>query len=448
MDKYDVFISYSRKDYVDANFNVIPGNVVSKVKEALTEAGISYWFDEEGIYSGQNFVEKIVTNIEASKIFLFLSTANSNDSRWTCKEIASADEYGKHIIPVRIDQTPYNKKVLFRIADLDYIEYYSNPEKGMKDMIESIKTYLAQLEAEEKRKKEEEERQEAEERRKAEEAKKKKEEEEKRRREEQLKFIANLKLSCTTLNNEESKLEIDRANLLLSAEKIIDTEQRDALKQFIINSSPIFSKYRKEYQSLMDQITKLKKSLSINEGSQSDLNKKVAEKEALIGKLQEEQKQTKQQIERFKAENDRLSKKVSELEKSNGFMSSLSKNRIELAVLAVSLVLLVLSFFPSICGTVFNLCFIIAPLVLIALIIGIVRPSYLSMSNRKGVMKYYLTALCIVLIATMLTAYNDSRYMDYSYDYYKDITVVEPAYEEEAEVAADSSAEVADAAAE
>ena len=129
-------------------------------------------------------------------------------------------------------------------------------------------------------------------------------------------------------------------------------------------------------------------------------------------------------------------------------MSSLSKNRIELAVLAVSLVLLVLSFFPSICGTVFNLCFIIAPLVLIALIIGIVRPSYLSMSNRKEVMKYYLTALCIVLIATMLTAYNDSRYMDYSYDYYKDITVVEPAYEEEAEVAADSSAEVADAAAE
>lgn len=448
MDKYDVFISYSRKDYVDANFNVIPGNVVSKVKEALTEAGISYWFDEEGIYSGQNFVEKIVTNIEASKIFLFLSTANSNDSRWTCKEIASADEYGKHIIPVRIDQTPYNKKVLFRIADLDYIEYYSNPEKGMKDMIESIKTYLAQLEAEEKRKKEEEERQEAEERRKAEEAKKKKEEEEKRLREEQLKFIANLKLSCTTLNNEESKLEIDRANLLLSAEKIIDTEQRDALKQFIINSSPFFSKYRKEYQSLMDQITKLKKSLSINEGSQSDLNKKVAEKEALISKLQEEQKQTKQQIEQFKAENDRLSKKVSELEKNNGFMSSLSKNRIELAVLAVSLVLLVLSFFPSICGTVFNLCFIIAPLVLIALIIGIVRPSYLSMSNRKEVMKYYLTALCIVLIATMLTAYNDSRYMEYPYPDEAVPEIEQMEAEEAVEEDIDSIAVVADIAAE
>jgi formylglycine-generating enzyme required for sulfatase activity len=154
--KYDVFISYSRKDYVDEQKNVIPGNEVSKIKEALSVAGISYWFDEEGIYSGQNFVDKIVTNIENAKIFLFLSTVNSNKSPWTCKEIASADEFKKHIIPVRIDSAPYNKKVLFRIADLDYIEYYTNPQKGVEDMIKSIKAYLEELAATEKHKIDEE----------------------------------------------------------------------------------------------------------------------------------------------------------------------------------------------------------------------------------------------------------------------------------------------------
>lgn len=154
--KYDVFISYSRKDYVDEQKNVIPGNVVSKIKDALKKEGISYWFDEEGIYSGQNFVEKIVTNIEASRIFVFLSTANANNSKYTCKEIASADEFKKHIIPVRIDSTPYNKKVLFRIADLDYIEYYANPQKGIEDMLLSIKAYLEQVKKEEKRIQEEE----------------------------------------------------------------------------------------------------------------------------------------------------------------------------------------------------------------------------------------------------------------------------------------------------
>ena len=31
--KYDVFISYSRKDYVDENKNVLPHNVISQIKE-------------------------------------------------------------------------------------------------------------------------------------------------------------------------------------------------------------------------------------------------------------------------------------------------------------------------------------------------------------------------------------------------------------------------------
>ncbi|MBR6018144.1 MAG: TIR domain-containing protein [Paludibacteraceae bacterium] len=139
---YDVFISYSRKDYLDAKKQVIPGNVVSQIKELLTKEGISFWFDEEGIYSGQSFTTKIVSSIEASRIFLFLSTENSNKSRWTCKEIATADELGMHIIPVRIDETPYSRQVLFRIADLDYVEYYANPEEAKQDIVHAIKTYL------------------------------------------------------------------------------------------------------------------------------------------------------------------------------------------------------------------------------------------------------------------------------------------------------------------
>ena len=48
--KYDVFISYARKDYVDDKDKVIPGNKISKIKDLLTKNGITYWFDEEGIY--------------------------------------------------------------------------------------------------------------------------------------------------------------------------------------------------------------------------------------------------------------------------------------------------------------------------------------------------------------------------------------------------------------
>lgn len=162
--KYDVFISYSRKDYVDENKNVIQGNVVSIIKDALTDAGISFWFDEEGINHGDKFAKLIVRNIKASRIFLFISTENANSSEWTGREIASAHMMKKRIIPVRVDDSAYHEDVMFYISILDYVDYKANPEKGIKDLIKAIKTYLTeeqeaerrQLIAEEERRKQEE----------------------------------------------------------------------------------------------------------------------------------------------------------------------------------------------------------------------------------------------------------------------------------------------------
>jgi len=176
--KYDVFISYSRKDYVDEHKNVIPGNEVSKIKEALTEAGITYWFDEDGVCSGDEFAKIIVRSIKASKIFVFLSTVNSNQSVWTANEISTANMLKKKIIPVRIDDSVYNDDVIFYISRLSHIEYYDNPENGRQELIHSINAYLneakaneAQKIANEKRRQEEIERQ------------RKKQEEEKKRQE-------------------------------------------------------------------------------------------------------------------------------------------------------------------------------------------------------------------------------------------------------------------------
>ena len=151
--QYDVFISYSRKDYVDEQKNVIPSNEVSKIKEALTQAGITYWFDEEGVYSGDEFARVIVKNIKASKIFVFLSTKNSNQSGWTASEIATANMLKKKIIPVRIDDSVYHDDVILYISRLSHIDYGDNPEKGRQELIRSINSCLAEekRQAEERR---------------------------------------------------------------------------------------------------------------------------------------------------------------------------------------------------------------------------------------------------------------------------------------------------------
>lgn len=154
--KYDVFISYSRKDYIDDHENVIPNNEVSKIMRALTNAGITYWIDMEGIYSGDKFTEILPKLIKSAPIFVYLSTFNANKSKYTSKEIAIADEYGKYIIPVRIDMTPYSDKVIFRIADVSYIKYAVNPAKGREDLVRSIKEFLKKEKENELKKKEKE----------------------------------------------------------------------------------------------------------------------------------------------------------------------------------------------------------------------------------------------------------------------------------------------------
>lgn len=293
--KYDVFISYSRKDYVDEQKNVIPGNEVSKIKDALAKVGITYWFDEEGIYSGQNFVEKIVTNIEDAKIFLFLSTVNANNSPWTCKEIASADEFKKHIIPVRIDATPYNKKVLFRIADLDYIEYYTNPKKGMEDLIKSIQTYLAEFAAEEKQRKEEENKKKELERKKEENLKRQKEQEEQLRKEKQEQLVSEIKLACATLNNAEAKLELDRENLLLKAKGITDSAKYDTLADLIKQGGTIHQKYQKENSVLvkeLKEIQSIKYSLSEEVKERNEQIKQLKSELAILRSNEFKQKET------------------------------------------------------------------------------------------------------------------------------------------------------------
>lgn len=154
--KYDVFISYSRRDYVDENNNVIPGNVVSRVKEALDNINVKYWFDESGVYSGDEFAPLIARAIKNSEVFLFISSHNSNASDWTSNEIATAHAYKKKIIPFRIDNSVFNESVILYIAKLDYIDYVKNSEKAITRMTDSITSYLNNVE--EQRKHEEEKR--------------------------------------------------------------------------------------------------------------------------------------------------------------------------------------------------------------------------------------------------------------------------------------------------
>lgn len=158
--KYDVFISYSRRDYVDESYNVIPGNAIAEIQNVFDENGITYWFDKDGIYSGQEFIEIITGAIAESKMLIFISSKHSNESMWTAGVIFEALDGEKAIIPVKIDNSQYNKKFKLLIRPLDYIDYQENPQNALKDLLRAInkvKEDIAQKQREEEKLRQEKE---------------------------------------------------------------------------------------------------------------------------------------------------------------------------------------------------------------------------------------------------------------------------------------------------
>lgn len=65
-------------------------------------------------------------------------------------------------------------------------------------------------------------------------------------------------MECIALNNEETKLELDRQNLLIRAESVADIVQRTDLRALIASSSPVVKKYKGQLSLLEAQIKREK----------------------------------------------------------------------------------------------------------------------------------------------------------------------------------------------
>lgn len=146
--EYDVFISYSRKDLFDEQSKVISGNKISKIIKQLDDANISYWYDNKG-YSGESVTTTITQKIKASRIFLFISSNNSNNnSAWTPKEVSVAIQLKKFIIPVKIDSSNYSDSFLMHLTDIRSILYSDNSEQSRAELIEAIQKKLKDIDQE------------------------------------------------------------------------------------------------------------------------------------------------------------------------------------------------------------------------------------------------------------------------------------------------------------
>ncbi len=118
-----VFISYAKKDYIAADGSVIPGNPIDSILNRFQREGIDYWLDREQLSGGDTYAARISRNIKECDYFLFLATEAANASPWTLREISAAIQFGKRIIPVRLDHSAYDEAVSLYLSSIQYIDW-------------------------------------------------------------------------------------------------------------------------------------------------------------------------------------------------------------------------------------------------------------------------------------------------------------------------------------
>ena len=125
--KYDVFISYSRKDT----------KIADEVCDALTLSGLRCFIDREGIDGGANFPEVLANMIDDSGVFLLLASKNSYQSKFTQAEILHAFKHKRSgcIIPYLIDDSHMPSDLEFLLGNVNWVDSREHPAKDLPDIV-------------------------------------------------------------------------------------------------------------------------------------------------------------------------------------------------------------------------------------------------------------------------------------------------------------------------
>lgn len=127
-----VFFSYNSADRAQAN----------QIKNILETNGISCWIAPESIESGSDYATSIPCAIGECSVFLLLLSANSQKSIWVKKELDTAINLEKKIIPFQIDSADLVAPFNFYLSNIQRIEAYNHISDSLEELVSLIRRMM------------------------------------------------------------------------------------------------------------------------------------------------------------------------------------------------------------------------------------------------------------------------------------------------------------------
>ena len=128
-----IFVSYSRRDL----------EIVDRIVGIIEYAGISVWIDRDEIKAGKLWRTQIVQAIDTCDAFVLILSSNSAASDNVRKEIDLAQDSGRSIFMMRLNELKLPADIRYQLAGLQFIDLQMlGLDQGVSQLIETLEEQL------------------------------------------------------------------------------------------------------------------------------------------------------------------------------------------------------------------------------------------------------------------------------------------------------------------
>ncbi len=124
----EIFISYSTLDLAAAE----------TVRDVLETNGLSCWMAPRDIPGGSNYTKEIPIAIRGCTVFVLILSQNAQNSHWVLKELDSAVNAGKVILPFMLEDCDLNDEFNFLLTGAQRYAAYQKKAEALETLIRRI----------------------------------------------------------------------------------------------------------------------------------------------------------------------------------------------------------------------------------------------------------------------------------------------------------------------